>query len=31
VSLGLGPLEAGAGATFFDGGRWLYIRGGLRF
>jgi hypothetical protein len=31
VSLGFGPLEAGAGATFFDGGRWLYIRGGLRF
>ena len=31
VSVGLGPLEAGAGATFFSGGRWLYVRGGLRF
>jgi hypothetical protein len=31
VSLGLGPLEAGAGATFFSGGRWFFLRAGLRF
>ena len=31
VSLGLGPLEAGAGATFFSGGRWFYLRAGMRF
>ncbi len=31
VSVGLGPLEAGAGATFISGGRWLYLRAGLRF
>lgn len=31
VSVGLGPLEAGAGATFFSGGRWIYLRAGLRF
>ena len=31
VSLGLGPLEAGAGATFFSGGRWVYVRAGIRF
>jgi hypothetical protein len=31
ISAGFGPLEAGAGITFFDGGRWLYVRGGIRF
>ena len=31
VSVGLGPLEAGAGATFFSGGRWIYLRAGMRF
>lgn len=30
ISVGLGPLEAGAGATFFSGGRWLYLRGGIK-
>lgn len=31
LSLGLGPVEGGAGITFFDGGRWLFLRAGLRF
>ena len=31
ISAGFGPLEAGAGATFFDGGRWLYVRAGIKF
>ncbi|MEO8479497.1 MAG: hypothetical protein ABI542_07665 [Gemmatimonadota bacterium] len=31
ISLALGPLEAGAGYTFFSGGRWLSLSGGLRF
>ncbi len=31
LSVAIGPLEAGAGATFFKGGRWLYLRAGLRF
>ena len=31
LSLALGPLEAGAGYTFFSGGRWLSLSGGLRF
>lgn len=31
LSLALGPLEAGAGYTFFSGGRWLSFSGGLRF
>ncbi len=31
VSIGLGPLEASAGMTFFSGGRWLSLSGGLRF
>jgi hypothetical protein len=31
LSLGLGPLEGGAGITFFDGGRWLFLRAGVRF
>lgn len=31
ISLAFGPLEAGAGYTFFSGGRWLSLSGGLRF
>jgi hypothetical protein len=31
LSVGLGPLEATAGMTFFSGGRWLALSGGLRF
>lgn len=31
LSLALGPLEAGAGITFFSGGRWLALSAGLRF
>lgn len=31
LSVSLGPLEASAGATFFKGGRWLYLRAGLGF
>lgn len=31
ISLGLGPLEVGATATFVDGGRWFGLRGGVRF
>lgn len=31
LSLGLGPFEGGAGITFFDGGRWLFLRAGVRF
>lgn len=31
ISASFGPLEAGAGATFFDGGRWLYVRAGIKF
>ncbi len=31
LSLGLGPLEGGAGITFFDGGRWVFLRAGVRF
>lgn len=30
LSLSLGPLDAGAGMTFFSGGRWLYLRAGVR-
>ncbi len=29
ISIGLGPLDAGAGITFFKGGRWVYLRAGL--
>ena len=31
LSVALGPLEAGAGVTFFSGGRWASISAGLRF
>lgn len=31
LSLGLGPIEGGAGITFFDGGRWFFLRAGVRF
>lgn len=31
LSLGLGPVEGGAGITFFDGGRWFFLRAGVRF
>jgi hypothetical protein len=31
LSLALGPLEAGAGITFFSGGRWLALSAGMRF
>lgn len=31
LSVGLGPLEGGAGITFFDGGRWVFLRAGVRF
>ncbi len=31
VTASLGPLEVGAGMTFFSGGRWAFVRGGIRF